>query len=127
MKSMREKVQTKLNSMASILLDDVIVPDKNEQEGNESISASYYDKYGNKFTFSLSLTVVPKVKDEDPTEETPLTTSEQISAILTKVTALEEDVGVLKSYHTSSDTPSVENQEDPTNQGSDQNGEQQAG
>lgn len=124
---MREKVQTKLNSMASILLDDVIVPDKNEQEGNESISASYYDKYGNKFTFSLSLTVVPKVKDEDPTEETPLTTSEQISAILTKVTALEEDVGFLKSYHRSSDTPSVENQEDPTNQGSDQNGEQQAG
>ena len=124
---MREKVQTKLNSMASILLDDVIVPDKNEQEGNESISASYYDKYGNKFTFSLSLTVVPKVKDEDPTEETPLPTSEQISAILTKVTALEDDVLVLKSYHTSSDTPSVENQEDPTNQGSDQNGEQQAG
>lgn len=124
---MREKVQTKLNSMASILLDDVIVPDKNEQEGNESISASYYDKYGNKFTFNLSLTVVPKAKDEDPTEETPLTISEQISAILTKVTALEEDVGTLKSYHTSSDTPSTENQEDPTNQGSDQNGEQQTG
>ena len=124
---MREKVQTKLNSMASILLDDVIVPDRDEQEGNESISASYYDKYGNKFTFNLSLTVVPKVKDEDPTEETPLTVSEQISAILTKVTALEEDVGTLKSYHTSSDTPSAENQEDPTNQGSDQNGEQQAG
>lgn len=124
---MREKVQTKLNSMASILLDDVIVPDKNEQEGNESISASYYDKYGNKFTFSLSLTVVPKVKDEDPTEETPLTISEQISAILTKVTALEEDVGNLKSYHISSDTPIVEDQEDPANQGSDQNGEQQAG
>lgn len=124
---MREKVQTKLNSMASILLDDVIVPDRDEQEGNESISASYYDKYGNKFTFNLSLTVVPKVKDEDPTEETPLTVSEQISAILTKVTALEEDVGTLKSYHTSSDTPSAENQEDPTNQGSDQNGEQQSG
>lgn len=124
---MREKVQTKLNSMASILLDDVIVPDKNEQEGNESIAASYYDKYGNKFTFSLSLTVVPKVKDEDPTEETPLTISEQISAILTKVTALEEDVGTLKSYHTSSDTPSVENQENPVNQESDQNGEQPTG
>lgn len=124
---MREKVQTKLNSMASILLDDVIVPGKDEQEGNESISASYYDKYGNKFTFNLSLTIVPKVKDEDPTEETPLTIPEQISAILTKVTALEEDVGTLKSYHTSSDTPSVENQEDPANQGSDQNGEQPTG
>ena len=137
MKPMREKIQVKINSMASILLDDIIVPGEHEQEGNETIDASFYDKDGNRFTFTLSLAVVPKVKDEDPEEETPATISDQITTILEKVSAIEEDVAKLKTYHPSPDG-STENEsepdptvtpndstvtEDPNNEGSDINGD----
>ena len=99
---MREKIQVKLNSMASILLDDIIVPESPIQSGQESIVASFFDKDGNRFTFNLSLTVTPK--EIETVEPTP-TLADQVSTILEKLTSLEEDVSNLKNYHL---TPSVE-------------------
>ena len=54
MKPFKEKIHNKLYSMASILLDNVIIPGETKQEGSDSIIASYYDDNGNKFTFTLS-------------------------------------------------------------------------
>lgn len=115
---MREKVQTKLNNMASILLDDIILPEQEEQSGAESIQASYYDKFGNKFTFTLSLNVTPKQKVE-PSEPTP-TVDEQLSAILLEISRIEADIEDLKTYH---NQPSTETPNEEDTQGSDSNGE----
>lgn len=94
---MREHIQSKLNNMASILLDDIIIPEQEEQSGSETIQASYYDHFGNKFSFTLGLNVTPKQKVE-PSEATP-TTDEQLALILEKLAELEEDVGELKGFH----------------------------
>lgn len=104
MRPMKEKVQVKLNAMASILLDGIIVPGQDEQEGSESLTASYYDKHENKYTFSLDLTVVPKHKEEETSEqgETSASLEDQIALILEKITELEEDVSTLKLYHSDS-------------------------
>ena len=51
MKPIKEKIQTKLNSMASILIDNIIVPGESHQSGSDEVSASFYDKDGNKFSF----------------------------------------------------------------------------
>ena len=98
MKPFREKIHNKLYSMASILLDNVIIPGEEKQEGSDSIIASYYDDNGNKYTFTLSLNVTPESEVEIIDDE-PLTLAEQISTILEKVTALETDVAILKGYH----------------------------
>lgn len=105
MRRVNEKIQDKLYSMSSILLGNVIIPRKIEQEGSDSIVASYYDDNENKYTFTLSLNVTPKEKTEEDSEE-PVTMAEQISMILSKLTSLEEDVEILKGYHASSNTPS---------------------
>ena len=99
MRRMKEKVQSKLVSMSSILLDDILIPNEEHQEGDETVSASYYDKYGNKFTFTLSLTVVPKYKEDDPNAETPVTTEDQIGLILEKIENIDEGIGQLKQCH----------------------------
>lgn len=105
MRKNRERIQTKLNSMASILLDDIIKPDEIVQEGQESIVASLYDQNGNKLTFNLSLTVTPKEVEE--IEPAP-TLSDQISTILSEITSLKLNVAKLEGYHTQSeDEPSV--------------------
>lgn len=98
MKPFREKIHNKLYSMASILLDNVIIPGEEKQEGSDSIIASYYDDNGNKYTFTLSLNVTPESEVEVVDEE-PITLAEQIAIILEKVTALETDVALLKGYH----------------------------
>lgn len=129
MRHMREKVQTKLNAMASILIDDIIIPEQQEQEGAETVMASYYDKFGNKFTFTLGLTVTPKQKEGSETEE-PVSVQDQVALILEKITALEQDVAELKSYHPQTETIVVEDgtnePQDPntetTNKGSDGDG-----
>ena len=100
MKPLKEKIHSKLYSMASILLDNIIVPGEEKQEGSDSIIASYYDDYGNKFTFSLSLSVTPE-SELEIIEDEPVTLAEQVAAILEKVTALETDVALLKRYHDS--------------------------
>lgn len=100
---MREHVQSKLNNMASILLDDIIIPEKEEQSGSETIQASYYDKFGNKFTFTLGLNVTPKEKVE-PSESTP-TTDEQLALIIQQLETLEAEVSELKNYHTENTLP----------------------
>lgn len=105
MRQMREKIQIKLNSMASILIDDIIVPGEPTQSGQESIIASFFDKDGNKFTFNLSLTVTPK--EIEVVEPTP-TLSDQVAIILEKLTALEEDVSNLKNYHLTPQEESTE-------------------
>lgn len=102
---MREKIQIKLNSMASILLDDIIIPGSPIQSGQESIVASFFDEDGNRYTFNLSLTVTPK--EIETVEPTP-TLADQVSTILEKLTLLEEDVSNLKNYHLA---PSVETEE----------------
>lgn len=109
MRNVKEKVQTKLNSMASILLDDIIVVGEKRQEGTESIVASFYDKEGNKFTFNLSLTITP----EEIEQVTPAPTlSEQVNSILEEIGALKNDISTLKGYHTTIevDTPNEEQQ-----------------
>lgn len=130
MKHMREKVQTKLNAMASILIDDIIIPEQQEQEGAETVMASYYDKFGNKFTFTLGLTVTPKQKEEGSETEEPVSVQDQVALILEKITALEKDVAELKTYHPQTETTVVEDgpnePQDPntetTNEGSDGDG-----
>ena len=71
MKPMREKIQTKLNSMASILIEDLFVPEEKEQEGYKTIDAGFYDRHGNRFDFRLKLNITPKSKIEelDPAED----------------------------------------------------------
>lgn len=125
---MREKVQSKLNSMASILLDDILVPDQIEQQGSETLVGSYYDEDGNKFTFTLSLTVAPKKKAETEETEEPVNISDQIATILEKIIALEEDVSVLKNYHLTAQEPTETTEqnnptENPQEEGSGQNDE----
>ena len=96
MKPMREKIQTKLNSMASILLDDIIVPDRYEQHGSGTIAASLYDDKGNKFRFTLSLDV--SQEDDEPNDE--LTIPEQIGIINEQISLIKNDIANLKSFHT---------------------------
>lgn len=123
MRHMREKVQTKLNAMASILIDDIIVPEQQEQEGAETVMASYYDKFGNKFTFTLGLTVTPKQKEEGSETEEPVSVQDQVALILEKITALEQDVAELKTYHPQTETIVVEDPaSETTNEGSDGDG-----
>ena len=93
MRRMKEKVQTKLISMSSILLDDILVPNEEKQHGYEHVSASFYDKYGNKFTFDLSLTVTPRVIDA------PVTIPDQLDNILNKMDNIENGVEQLKQAH----------------------------
>lgn len=99
---MREKVQTKLNSMANILLDDILVPDQESQQGQETISASYFDKFGNKFSFDLTLSVIPPETKEEISEPV-LSLNEQIQMILSKITSIEDDIANLKAYNTNSE------------------------
>lgn len=94
--------------MASILLDNVIIPGEMKQEGSDSIIASYYDDNGNKFTFTLSLNVVPETDENTPVEE-PLSLADQIGMILEKVTVLENEVAILRGYHDSMPTEQSEN------------------
>ena len=108
MKPFKEKIHNKLYSMASILLDNVIIPGETKQEGSDSIIASYYDDNGNKFTFTLSLNVVPETDENTPVEE-PLSLADQIGMILEKVTVLENEVAILRGYHDSMPTESGEN------------------
>lgn len=102
MKPFKEKIYNKLYSMASILLDNIVIPGEAKQEGSDSIIASYYDEEGNKYTFTLSLNVTPETEDEI-IEPEPITLAEQIAAILEKVTALETEVALLKGYHVSNE------------------------
>lgn len=109
MKQMRESIQYKLISMASILLDDIIVPGEAVQRGQESIVASIYDKDGNKLTFDLSLTVTPK--DIEEVEPVP-TLSEQLSLLLEEITDLKIEVARLRSYHEQSIEQNEEEESD---------------
>lgn len=115
----REKVQTKLNSMASILLDDIIVPGETNQQGSETLSASYYDNDGNKFTFVLGLTVTPNADEETGAEETALTIDEKLEMILSKISSLEEDVNLLKTYHTNAPAENEPSEEEGVENGED--------
>lgn len=99
MRRMKEKVQTKLISMSSILLDDILVPNEEKQHGYEHVSASFYDKYGNKFTFDLSLTVTPRVQDSDSNIDAPVTIPDQLDNILNKMDNIENGVEQLKQAH----------------------------
>lgn len=110
MKPFKEKIHNKLYSMASILLDNVIIPGETKQEGSDSIIASYYDDNGNKFTFTLSLSVVPEANENTSVEE-PLSLADQVGIILEKVMLLENEVARLSGYH---DSMPAEPGENPT-------------
>lgn len=112
MRPMREKIQTKLNSMASILMDNIIVPNEIQQQGSEEMTASFYDKDGNKFSFTLALQVTPKdVTEPEPVEEPTL--QELIDQEIAKLNieqdlaSIKDAIAELKAYH---ETP----QEDAT-------------
>lgn len=100
MKPIKEKIQTKLNSMASILIDNIIVPGERHQSGSDEVSASFYDKDGNKFSFRLSLHVIPKEGADDGLGDTEIiTTEEKINRIEEAIVAIQKDIGLLKAYH----------------------------
>lgn len=100
MKPIKEKIQTKLNSMASILIDNIIVPGERHQSGSDEVSASFYDKDGNKFSFKLSLLVTPKEGADDNLVDTEIiTTEEKITKIEEAIMAIQEDISLLKAYH----------------------------
>ena len=100
MKPIKEKIQTKLNSMASILIDNIIVPGERHQSGSDEVSASFYDKNGNKFSFKLSLLVTPKEGADDGLGDTEIiTTEEKINRIEEAIVAIQEDISLLKAYH----------------------------
>lgn len=100
MKPIKEKIQTKLNSMASILIDNIIVPGERHQSGSDEVSASFYDKDGNKFSFRLSLRVTPKEGADDNLDGTEIiTTEEKINRIEEAIVAIQEDISLLKTYH----------------------------
>lgn len=100
MKPIKEKIQTKLNSMASILIDNIIVPGERHQSGSDEVSASFYDKDGNKFSFKLSLRVTPKEGADDNLVDTEIiTTEEKITKIEEAIMAIQKDIGLLKAYH----------------------------
>lgn len=100
MKPIKEKIQTKLNSMASILIDNIIVPDERYQSGSDEVSASFYDKNGNKFSFKLSLRVTPKEGMDDDLDDTEIITAEEkISRIEEAIVTIQEDISLLKAYH----------------------------
>jgi len=100
MKPIKEKIQTKLNSMASILIDNIIVPDERHQSGYDEVSASLYDKNGNKFSFKLSLRVTPKEGTDDDLDDIEVVTAEEkISRIEEAIVAIQEDINLLKAYH----------------------------
>lgn len=99
MKPIKEKIQTKLNSMASILIDNIIVPGERHQSGSDEVSASFYDKDGNKFSFRLSLRVTPKEGADDIGDTEIITTEEKINKIEEAIVAIQKDIGLLKAYH----------------------------
>ena len=100
MRPIKEKIQTKLNSMASILIDNIIVPGERHQSGSDEVSASFYDKDGNKFSFKLSLLVTPKEGAGDDLAGTEIITKEEkINRIEEAIVAIQEDIGLLKAYH----------------------------
>lgn len=112
-RELKEMTQIKLHEMASILLDDIIIPGEIRQEGQESISASCVDRNGNKFIFDLSLTVTP----EEVVQSEPVPTlSEQIATIVSDLNSIKDDILTLKGYHTQIepvDTDPTVNIEDP--------------
>ena len=96
-RELREMTQVKLHEMASILLDDIIVPGEIRQEGQESIMASCIDRNGNKYLFNLSLTVTP----EEIVQSEPVPTlADQVSTIIDELSSIKDDISTLKGYHT---------------------------
>lgn len=96
---MKERIQTKLNSMASILMDNIIVPGERRQSGYDEVSASLYDKDGNKFAFKLSLQVTPKGETDDVEESEFETSEDKIDRIEAAIVAIQADIDTLKAYH----------------------------
>ena len=87
-------------SIISILIDNIIVPGEHHQSGSDEVSASFYDKHGNKFSFQLSLRVTPKEGVDDGLGDTEIvTTEEKISRIEEAIVAIQEDISLLKTYH----------------------------
>lgn len=105
----KEHIQRKLYSMASILMGNIIIPSQEEQEGSDSIVASWYDEVGNKYSFTLSLNVVPPIKADTEEDET-VTVADQIAIILSKLDALDTKVGILEQKITSEDSGSSTDQ-----------------
>lgn len=96
-RELREMTHVKLHEMASILLDDILVPGEIRQEGQESIMASCVDRDGNKYLFNLSLTVTP----EEIIQSEPVPTlADQVSTIIEELSNIQNDIATLKGYHT---------------------------
>jgi len=110
MKKNKEYIQRKLYSMASILMGNIIIPSKEEQEGTDSIVASWYDENGNKYSFTLSLNIVPPEKVDTEADES-ITITDQIAAILSKLDTLE---GKVDSLEQTLNEP-IENEKDDGN------------
>lgn len=116
-RKMREKIQIKLNSMASILVDDIVNPNKKEQEGSESIVASFFDKDGNKFLFDLKLTVVPEQKEGEIPDPIGMSQQEQMDLILREIAEIKEEIAQIKqNQNNDQDTPKTAPDESETNE-----------
>ena len=82
------------------MIDNIIVPDERHQSGSDEVSARFYDKNGNKFSFRLSLRVTPKEGVDDGLGDTEIiTTEEKINRIEEAIVAIQKDIGLLKAYH----------------------------
>ena len=110
-RELREMTHVKLHEMASILLDDIIVPGEIRQEGQESIMASCIDRNGNKYLFNLSLTVTP---EEIVQSEPAPTLADQISTIIEELVGIKEDISTLKGYHTQIEIPTEQDNGEPS-------------
>ena len=74
----KEKVQDKLNSMANLLLDDILKPHEIMQSGEKSITAGWYDENDNRFDFTLTIKVSPTLVEEDGRVYDPVTGDEEL-------------------------------------------------
>jgi len=98
---MKEKIHSKIFSMVSILMDNIIDPNETYQEGSDSIIANIFDQHGNKYTMDLSITVTPAILVDDDDAEDMVQLSDRVEELESKVVFLEEQVALLKSYHKS--------------------------
>ena len=96
---MKEKIQTKLNSMASILMDNIIVPGEVQQHGYDKLKASFHDKDGNKYSFKLSLRVTPNGYEPEDFDHDIDFPNARLDRLERTVAEMQNDIDVLKIYH----------------------------
>ena len=109
MKPIKEKIQTKLNSMASIAFDNIMVPNSEEQSGQNTIKAGFFDKFGNKINLKLDVNIISASDIESGVA--PDQSTDSIDLLESRVSALEETVSSM--INTPDENPSQDAEQDP--------------